>query len=74
MMTMMMAPSSLPPLSYVGIKGIIFDKDNTLTAPYNDVIHPSVVEGFNTALRVFGNRTIIISNSAGTKDDPGDEE
>ena len=53
-----------------GIKGIIFDKDNTLTAPYIDSVHPQVAAAFENSKRVFGaKKLIIISNSAGTLDD-----
>lgn len=49
----------------------MFDKDNTLTAPYdNTSIHPKAQEGFASALEVFGHdRVAILSNSAGTLDD-----
>jgi hypothetical protein len=29
-----------------GIRAVVFDKDNTLTAPYENVLHPAVVPGF----------------------------
>ena len=62
-------PPSLPP-SPTGIKGIVFDKDNTLTAPYIDFVHPQVAAAFEDSKRVFGaKKLIIISNSAGTLDD-----
>lgn len=54
-----------------GVRAVIFDKDNTLTAPYVNEIYPelqSVVARFKT---VFGNNMKILSNSAGTKDDKG---
>ncbi|TFJ81634.1 hypothetical protein NSK_006885 [Nannochloropsis salina CCMP1776] len=55
-----------------GIKGVIFDKDNTITAPYVDEVHEQVADAFETSKRVFGPRKlIIISNSAGTLDDSG---
>lgn len=61
---------SLPPSQPTGIKGIIFDKDNTLTAPYIDSVHPQVAAAFENSKRVFGaKKLIIISNSAGTLDD-----
>ena len=51
---------------------IVFDKDNTLTAPYESVIHPLAVRGLESAQSVFGsNRVAVLSNSAGTKDDVG---
>lgn len=58
-----------------GVKGIVFDKDNTLTAPYVDTAHEAVAEALETSKRVFGaDRLLILSNSAGTGDDPGAAE
>ena len=55
-----------------GIKAVVFDKDNTLTAPYETVVHPLAKFGLENALAVFGSSNVaILSNSAGTKDDPG---
>ena len=49
---------------------VVFDKDNTLTSPYDNCIHPKAVQGLQLALDVFGKERIaILSNSAGTKDD-----
>jgi phosphatidylglycerophosphatase GEP4 len=58
---------------HCGITAIIFDKDNTLTAPYDLQTHPDAVKGLEAALSVFGpERVAILSNSAGTTaDDPG---
>lgn len=53
-----------------GIRAIIFDKDNTLTAPYVNEIHPLASKGLQAAQSVFGRDNVaILSNSAGTKDD-----
>ena len=53
-----------------GIKAIIFDKDNTLTAPYDISIHEKAAFGLTNAIDVFGHDNVaILSNSAGTKDD-----
>lgn len=58
-----------------GIKAIIFDKDNTLTAPYDLKIHDKAQFGLTRALEVFGHENVaILSNSAGTKDDKGYED
>ena len=58
-----------------GIKAIVFDKDNTLTAPYGLLIHPDASQGLENAKSVFGvNRVAIMSNSAGTLDDPEYED
>jgi len=53
-----------------GIRGIIFDKDNTITAPYDLTVHPKASVGLNQALDIFGSENVaILSNSAGSKDD-----
>lgn len=58
-----------------GIKAVVFDKDNTLTAPYATEVHPNAEVGLRSALDVFGRSNVaILSNSAGTKDDPGYED
>jgi phosphatidylglycerophosphatase GEP4 len=57
-----------------GIRAIIFDKDNTLTAPYGMAIHPDASQGLQDAKSVFGENVAIMSNSAGTLDDPGYED
>mmetsp|Transcript_5590 Transcript_5590/g.7954 ORF Transcript_5590/g.7954 Transcript_5590/m.7954 type:complete len:190 (+) Transcript_5590:202-771(+) len=57
------------------IRAVIFDKDNTLTAPYETVTHPDAERGLTNALDVFGKDFVaILSNSAGTKDDPDYED
>jgi len=56
---------------HCGIKAIIFDKDNTLTAPYENTLHPKAQIGLQSALDTFGTHNVaILSNSAGTDDDP----
>ena len=53
-----------------GIAAVMFDKDNTMTAPYSNVLHPLATSGIDMAIRVFGRDNVaILSNSAGTKDD-----
>lgn len=60
-------------LKNIGVSGVIFDKDNTLTAPYLDEPHELVANALENARRVYGeNRLLIISNSAGTLDDAGE--
>ena len=53
------------------ITAVVFDKDNTLTEPYNsNEIHPDAVAGLKQAQEVFGRSNVaILSNSAGTDDD-----
>jgi phosphatidylglycerophosphatase GEP4 len=53
-----------------GIRAVVFDKDNTLTAPYENILHPAVVSGLERAIEAFGRSNVaILSNSAGTRDD-----
>lgn len=55
---------------HCGIKAIIFDKDNTITGPYENEIHERAAFGISSALDVFGKDNVaILSNSAGTRDD-----
>jgi len=56
-------------LKAYGFSGIVFDKDNTLTAPYVNEIYPSIKDAFDKYRLVFGDRMVIMSNSAGTLDD-----
>ena len=59
-----------------GVEYVVLDKDNTLTAPYDDDAppHPLVASGAAEALRVFGaDRCVVLSNSAGSGDDAGFE-
>ncbi|KAI8983699.1 mitochondrial PGP phosphatase-domain-containing protein [Pilobolus umbonatus] len=57
------------------IKAMAFDKDNCLTAPYVSTIYPPFKDAWNTCKSTFGEeKIIIVSNSAGTKDDVGYKE
>ncbi|CEP13365.1 hypothetical protein [Parasitella parasitica] len=52
------------------IKAIGFDKDNCLTAPYVSTIYPPFKEAWKECVETFSKENVIIvSNSAGTKDD-----
>lgn len=56
--------------SQCGIRAVVFDKDNTLTAPYVPSVHTNAQRGLNNALNTFGRSNVaILSNSAGTLDD-----
>ena len=60
---------------HCGIKAVIFDKDNTITAPYATEVHERAAFGLQSALDVFGHDNVaIVSNSAGTKDDHNYED
>jgi len=57
---------------HAGIRAVVFDKDNTLTAPYENRVHQSAKSGLEQALNTFGRENVaVLSNSAGTSDDPG---
>ena len=58
-------------LRAAGCQGVIFDKDNTLTDPYVDTLHPSLADALREARNAFGEGNVaVLSNSAGTPDDP----
>jgi phosphatidylglycerophosphatase GEP4 len=56
-------------LKEMGFKGIIFDKDNTLTIPYSNNFHPKTRQCINSYKEAFPEKLAIFSNSAGTLDD-----
>jgi len=58
-----------------GVRAVVFDKDNTLTAPYGMAVHRDAAQGLESAKEIFGSENVaIMSNSAGTLDDPGYED
>ena len=58
-----------------GIRGVLLDKDNTITAPYVDELHPRAAAGLAELQAKFPGRVAILSNSAGLRDyDPLGEE
>ena len=52
-----------------GFKAIVFDKDNTLTAPYSNELRNEFKRSIEECKSVFHTRVLIVSNSAGTLDD-----
>jgi phosphatidylglycerophosphatase GEP4 len=58
-------------LRALGFKGVVFDKDNTLTHPYENRIAPSLSAAVARFKELFDDRIVILSNFAGTRDDPG---
>ncbi|MCO5581123.1 hypothetical protein L7F22_034999 [Adiantum nelumboides] len=48
-----------------GFKGVVLDKDNTITAPYVQSIWPSLASSLNDCKKVFEGRVALLSNSAG---------
>jgi phosphatidylglycerophosphatase GEP4 len=58
-------------LKEAGFKGIVWDKDNTITEPYQSSPAEDVALKFLYFKEVFGpENMVIMSNSAGTRDDP----
>ncbi|TKY87107.1 hypothetical protein EX895_003784 [Sporisorium graminicola] len=54
-----------------GVRFLVFDKDNCLTAPHSDVLESTIAEAWQRCQRVFGRENIlIVSNSSGSSDDP----
>ncbi|KAF9460729.1 mitochondrial PGP phosphatase-domain-containing protein [Collybia nuda] len=59
-------------LHKAGYRGAVFDKDNCLTLPHTDVIVPEIQDAWDICRKTFGEGNIlIVSNSAGTRMDPG---
>lgn len=56
-------------LKDAGIELILMDKDNTMTTPYDTNIYTPFQHRIDEFKEFFGDNFIIISNSAGTKDD-----
>lgn len=61
-------------LARSGIKAVVFDKDNTLTAPYAAAIHPPFQPAVQLCIQTFKREKIaIVSNSVGSSDAFADE-
>ncbi|KAI0077200.1 HAD-superfamily phosphatase [Panus rudis PR-1116 ss-1] len=59
-------------LRKAGYRGAVFDKDNCVTIPHRDQLVPELKEAWNECREAFGeNNVLIVSNSAGTRLDPG---
>ena len=52
-------------LEQLGFKGVVFDKDNTLTSPYSLSLWPPIATSFGQCISTFPRRVAIYSNSAG---------
>ncbi|RHY30165.1 hypothetical protein DYB32_007387 [Aphanomyces invadans] len=69
------APNNLNDIPFaqlhaMGFKGIVFDKDNTLTVPHAYEIVPHIQDALRNSQRIFGmDRVVVFSNSAGSSDD-----
>ena len=55
-------------LREAGFRAVCFDKDNTLTKPYEDVLYPPLEEALERCKGHF-EKVAILSNSAGSHDD-----
>jgi len=49
-----------------GFEGVVFDKDNTLTAPHALAVWPALSTSLQECQSVFEGRIALLSNSAGT--------
>jgi phosphatidylglycerophosphatase GEP4 len=47
-----------------GIRAVVFDKDNTLTSPYENVLHPAAAPGLARAVAAFGSGGVGTSKCA----------
>ncbi|KAK9826585.1 hypothetical protein WJX74_004268 [Apatococcus lobatus] len=62
-------------LRAAGFSACAFDKDNTLTRPYDMVIYPPIAKALADCQREFNGRAVIVSNSAGLAEfDPEGKE
>lgn len=50
-----------------GIRAIVFDKDNTLTSPYENTLHPAAAPGIARAMQVFGNDMVGTYHACGRR-------
>ncbi|KAL4583981.1 hypothetical protein LXL04_008569 [Taraxacum kok-saghyz] len=51
-----------------GYEGVVFDKDNTLTAPYSLALWGPLAASVESCKSVFGNNIAVFSNSAGLEE------
>ncbi|XP_076906614.1 phosphatidylglycerophosphate phosphatase 1, chloroplastic/mitochondrial-like [Bidens hawaiensis] len=67
---------SVPDVTYIdwaalknkGFEGVVFDKDNTLTAPYSLDLWGPLTASVESCKSVFGNNIAVFSNSAGLEE------
>ncbi|CAE6467539.1 unnamed protein product [Rhizoctonia solani] len=58
-------------LKQAGYTGVVFDRDNCLTVPHHDTLVPELADAWDRCKASFGRENmLIVSNSAGTSDDP----
>ncbi|XP_010929037.1 phosphatidylglycerophosphate phosphatase 1, chloroplastic/mitochondrial isoform X1 [Elaeis guineensis] len=62
-------------LERLGFRGVVFDKDNTLTSPYSLSLWPSLSHSLNLCRSAFPGKIAIFSNSTGLRQyDPDGSE
>ncbi|XP_039131382.1 phosphatidylglycerophosphate phosphatase 1, chloroplastic [Dioscorea cayenensis subsp. rotundata] len=54
-------------LERLGFRGVVFDKDNTITAPYSLSLWPSLSHSFQQCRASFPGKIAVFSNSAGLR-------
>ncbi|PWW79613.1 HAD-superfamily phosphatase [Tuber magnatum] len=64
-------PVPLSPALKGDIRAVILDKDNCFTVPYAKEVYPAYKDAFERLRKEYGDRLLIVSNSAGTDDDVG---
>ncbi|KAJ1300000.1 hypothetical protein OPQ81_011834 [Rhizoctonia solani] len=58
-------------LKKAGYTGVVFDRDNCITIPHYDTLVPELADAWSRCKSTFGRQNVlIVSNSAGTSDDP----
>ncbi|KAG9076487.1 hypothetical protein FS749_011742, partial [Ceratobasidium sp. UAMH 11750] len=58
-------------LKKAGYTGAVLDRDNCLTLPHQDTLVPELADAWTRCKSTFGpNNVLVVSNSAGTSDDP----
>ncbi|KAG8697110.1 hypothetical protein FRC08_006728 [Ceratobasidium sp. 394] len=58
-------------LKKAGYTGAVLDRDNCLTLPHQDTLVPELADAWTRCKSTFGpNNILVVSNSAGTSDDP----
>ncbi|XP_078171646.1 haloacid dehalogenase (HAD) superfamily protein [Carex rostrata] len=62
-------------LRQVGFRGVVLDKDNTLTEPYSRSLWPPLADSLRECVEAFPGQVAVFSNSAGlTEYDPDGSE
>ncbi|KIW03833.1 HAD phosphatase, family IIIA [Verruconis gallopava] len=56
------------------IRAVILDKDNCFALPHSNEVYPPYIQKFEELKKAYpGSRLLIVSNTAGTRDDPTGE-